>query len=344
VGRTPSLSVVTVAFNSREALVRTLPALAQQLDGDDELIVVDNASSDGSAEAVGALAPSALLLHQEVNLGFAAGANAGAAEAGGELLLFLNPDAMPLPGFCEAIRRPWNDARGWDAWMGLVTQEGGERINSSGNPVHFTGLTWAGGLGRPVADAPEPGEVTVASGACLAVPRETFRRLGGFPGQFFLYHEDVDLSMRLHLEGARVGIEPAALVDHDYEFGRSPEKMRWLERNRWAFLVRVYPAPLLLLLAPALLATEAALLAVALAQGWGGRKLRAWMEALRWLPRLLRERREVQGHRRVSSGQFAAWLTPELDSPYFGRLARWAPVRWGLRAYWLGVTFLLRGR
>jgi GT2 family glycosyltransferase len=344
VGRTPSLSVVTVAFNSREALLRTLPALVEQLGEDDELIVVDNASTDASGEAVGALAPAARVLPQRTNLGFAAGANAGAAEAHGELLLFLNPDAMPLDGFCEAIRRPWHEERGWDAWMGLVTQEGGERVNTCGNPVHFTGITWAGGLGRPLPEAAQPGEVTVASGACLAVPRETWRRLGGFPGHFFLYHEDVDLSMRLHLEGGRVGIEPEARVDHDYEFGRSPEKMRWLERNRWAFLIRVYPAPLLILLLPALLATEAALLAIALAQGWGGRKLRAWIEALAWLPRLLRERRQVQRRREVSAGQFAAWLTPELDSPNLGRVAGWAPVRWGLRAYWRGVTTLLGGR
>jgi GT2 family glycosyltransferase len=342
--RTPSLSVITVAFNSREALTRTLPALVEQLGDGDELIVVDNASTDGTMDAVGALMPAARLLSQRVNLGFAAGANAGAAEAGGELLLFLNPDAMPLAGFCEAIRRPWSEARGWDAWMGLVTQDGGQRINSSGNPVHFTGLTWAGGLGRPALDELAPGEVTVASGACLAIPRQTWLRLGGFPGEYFLYHEDVDLSMRLHLEGGRVGIEPSARVDHDYEFGRSSEKMRWLERNRWAFLVRVYPVPLLVLLAPALLATEVALLAVALTEGWGRRKLRAWLEALRWLPRLLRERREVQRGRQASAAQFAAWLTPELDSPYLGRLARWAPVRWGLRAYWRGVTLLLGRR
>jgi GT2 family glycosyltransferase len=226
--------------------------------------------------------------------------------------------------------------------MGLVTQDGGARINTSGNPVHFAGLTWAGGLGGTVADRLEPREVAVASGACLAVPRETWRRLGGFPGEFFLYHEDVDLSMRLHLEGARVGIEPSARVDHDYEFGRSAEKMRWLERNRWAFLVRVYPAPLLLLIAPALVATEVALVVIALAGGWGGRKLRASWEALRWLPRLLRERRRVQRARAVSAAQFAAWLTPELDSPYLGRPARWRPLRWLLRAYWRAVTFLLR--
>jgi GT2 family glycosyltransferase len=344
VGRNPSLSVVIVAFNSHEALSRTLPALVAQLNDGDELIVVDNASSDDSAATARALAPRCRVLAQSSNLGFAAGANAGAAAAEGELLLFLNPDAMPLAGFCDAIRLPWRDDRGWDAWMGLVTQADGSRINTAGNPVHFTGLVWAGRIGEPAAAPIEAQEVPVASGACLAVRREAWLDQGGFPEQFFLYHEDADLSMRLHLQGRRVGLEPSARVDHDYDFGRSARKMLWLERNRFALVARTYPAPLLLLLAPALLATELAMLPIAVASGWGGQKLRAWLEGLRWLPRLLRERRQVQRRRTVSAAEFATWLTPELDSPYFGRVGRWRPLRWALRAYWRAVTVLLGRR
>ena len=106
------------------------------------------------------------------------------------------------------------------------------------------------------------------------------------------------------------------MVDHDYEFGAREHKWRWLERNRLAFLVRAYPAPLLVLLAPALLATELALLAVAAAGGWGRQKLAANLEFLRWLPRLLRERRQIQATRTVSAAEFASWLTPDLDSPF----------------------------
>jgi hypothetical protein len=148
--------------------------------------------------------------------------------------------------------------------------------------------------------------------------------------------------MRLWLFGGAVGIEPRAVVDHDYEFGGRPQKWRWLERNRLAFLVRVYPAPLLVLLLPALLATELALLPVAAAGGWLPQKLGSWWDLVRWLPRLVGERRAIQARRRLGARDFAALLTPDLDSPYFGRVGGSRLVRGALRAYWRAVLFCLR--
>jgi GT2 family glycosyltransferase len=337
----PTLSIVIVAWNSREELARTLPALLPELGEGDELIVVDNHSSDGTPEAVAALAPSARLVEPGRNLGFAAGCDAGAATARGDLLVVLNPDAAPLPGFGAAIRRPWAQERGWAAWQALVAGRGATEINSAGNPVHFTGIVWAGGHGRPIAEAPPAGEVAALSGACLAIPRRTWEELGGFPERFFLYHEDVDLSLRLRLRGGALGIEPAAVVDHDYEFGARELKWRWLERNRWAVLIRVYPAALLALLAPALIATELALIPVSIAGGWGRQKLSATLDLIRWLPRLLRERRQIQATRAVGVAEFASWLSADLDSPFIGGVARSAPVRLALRSYWRAVRLAL---
>jgi len=340
----PTLSVLLVAWNSREELLRTLPALLAELGDGDEVIAVDNDSGDGTAEVLRTLAPAARLLQLGHNAGFAAGCNAAAAVAKGDLLVILNPDAAPRPGFGEAIRRPWVERRGWDAWQALVADGSGARINSAGNPVHFTGIVWAGGHGLPLAAAPPAGEVPALSGACLAIPRRTWEALGGFPEPFFLYHEDVDLSLRLRLRGGAVGIEPAAVVDHDYEFGAREQKWRWLERNRWAFLIRVYPASLLALLAPALLATELALIWVSATGGWGKQKLAANLDVARWLPRLLRERSEVQATRTVSAERFASWLTADLDSPFLPSSVRSCPARLVLRGYWRLVRFLLAAR
>jgi GT2 family glycosyltransferase len=337
------LSVVVVTYNSRAAVSRLLgPLLAELADGD-ELVVADNASADDTVAVVQALAPRASVLRMPRNLGFAAAANAGAETAGGELLVFLNPDVTPTPGFGDAIRAPLRDGRGWAAWMGLVTDRGGSLVNTSGGVVHFTGIAWAGEAGAPApGSARGPREVAFVSGACLAIPREVWRQVGGFPPEFFMYHEDVDLSLRLRLVGGRIGIEPAAVVDHEYDFHKGPAKWRALERNRWATLVRCYPGRLLALLAPGLAATELGLLAAAAAGGWLPQKLAATGDTLRALPRLLWERRAIQATRAVAVGEFAAALSSDLDSAFLGRAGRSTLLRWALRAYWRTVLRALR--
>jgi GT2 family glycosyltransferase len=326
------LSVVVVTYDSGSAVRRSLPALRAQLEPADELIVFDNASRDGTADLVRTLVPDACVVASERNLGFAAGANVAARRAGGDVLVFLNPDAAPAPGFVASIRSP---AAGWSAWQGLVTA--GRAINSSGGVVHFTGIAWAG-QSLPAG----PREVAFLSGACLAVPRAEWERIGGFAEDYFMYHEDVELSLRLRLLGGRVGIIPDAVVDHEYEFAKGAAKWRRLERNRWATVVRTYPGPVLAAVAPALLATEVALLAAAAVGGWLPEKFAATGQALRALPRWLCERRAIQAERAISSREFAAYLTPDLDSEFLGRAGRSALLRGALRAYWRLVLLVLR--
>jgi len=362
----PTLSVVIVTHNSRPAIAPTMLALSSQLREGDELIVVDNASGDGTPDLVRELPPRAVVIETGANLGFSAGCNRGAEAASGELLCLLNPDAVPAEGWRDAIERPLLDGRGWVAWQGLVTSESGRLVNTRGGVVHFTGIAWAGGAGEPVTPVvaigaphanrrgdppkrpdisvganPEPGFV---SGACLAIPLRAYLEVGGMAEDFFLYHEDVDLSLRLRLAGGRLGVEPAARVDHDYEFAKGPAKWAHLERNRWATLIRTYPGALLALLAPALLATELALLAVAAVRGWLPQKLRAWGELASALPRLLGERREVQGTRAIGADEFARALTPELGSAYLGAAGRSRPLAVALRGYWRIVLVLLGAR
>ena len=335
------MSVIVVTYNSADAIAATLPALVWELAETDELIVVDNASTDDTLAVLEHITSAAVVANPR-NDGFAAAANLGARRATGDLLLFLNPDATVAPGFAQAIRRPLMEGRGWGAWMGLVTAKGGQVVNTNGGVVHFTGIAWAGDAGLPVPGSLEgPRQVAFASGACLAVPRETWEEVGGFGEDFFMYHEDVDVSLRLWLTGHRVGIEPTAVVDHNYEFDKGVTKWRALERNRWATILRTYPGLLLALLAPALLATELALLVVAAAGGWLPQKLRAGLETLRAMPALLRQRRAIQARRTVAPAEFARCLTADLDSVFLGRAAQLRFLRVLLRGYWAAVLLAL---
>ncbi len=285
-------------------------------------------------------APAARLIKAPGNVGFAAGANLGVAAARGELIVLLNPDAVVCEGFLDAIRAPWGGSL--DAWMALVTMDSGTSINTSGGVLHFTGLAWAGQLGLPLSEAPSrPAAVGFLSGACLAIPAATWKRLGGFPERYFMYCEDVDLSLRIRLGGGQLALIPDARVVHAYEFHKGAVKWRLLERNRWATIIRCYPAPLLALVAPALLGAELAVWAVALRDGWAVAKARASAELLVALPRLLRERREIQRRRVIGAYEFSAALTAQLSSPHL-QPARLPLLGAGLDAYWRAVRALLR--
>ena len=335
-----SLSVVIVAHDSLGDLRHTLPALAAQLQPGDELIIVDNASADGLEAGLEQIAPKARLVSMGANAGFAAGANAGGRAARGDLLVLLNPDALVDPGWADAIRAPFGS--GWAAWMGLVLLDGGRLINTSGSRLHFTGVAWAGQMGMSRAAAPvSPTDVAALSGACLAVPLETWRRLEGFPEQFFMYCEDVDLSLRLRLGGGRLAVIPAASVRHRYEFDKGAYKWRLLERNRWATVIRTFPAPLLAAVAPALIAMEAAMWLTAARGGWARMKLLATADVCRALPRLLRERRQIQGRSVIDSRRFAQPMTAAFDSPYLGSPAVRRLAGAVFEFYWRAALSLL---
>jgi hypothetical protein len=108
-----------------------------------------------------------------------------------------------------------------------------------------------------------------------------------------------------------------------------------------ATVIRTYPGALLALVLPAMLATEVALIPIAFASGWGRQKLLALADTLRWLPRLLRERRAIQSRRVISVTDFAEHLTPELSSPYLGRPAKLPLLQAVLRGYWAAARRLL---
>jgi GT2 family glycosyltransferase len=331
----PAVAVVLVCHDSAEDVGRTLELVGAQLRDRDELVIVDNASADATVAQVRRAAPGASVLQSAANLGFAGGCGLGARHTSAELLLFLNPDARPAPGCLEALRACAPEHPSWGAWQALVVLPGGQQVNTAGNPVHFLGFGWAGGHGRVLAqEATAPHEVPSASGAAFVVRRAAWDAAGGFDAGYFMYGEDLDLSLRLRLAGWGVGIVPSAQVEHDYAFVKGDYKWFHLERNRWWTILGVYPARLLVLLLPALVAFELVLLPAAWRGGWLRAKLRAQIAVVRTLRRSLRRRRAIQPTAQLDARAFAASLTAELDSEFLGAAGRSRIVLGGLRAYW----------
>jgi N-acetylglucosaminyl-diphospho-decaprenol L-rhamnosyltransferase len=341
----PAFAIVIVTYDSAGHLPATLDALRGQLGPGDELRVVDCASPQGApADVLARHAPAAALTALDENLGFAGGANAGARATTAPLLLFLNPDCVVQPGALDALRAAAASQPDWGAWQALVTLPGGEAVNTAGGVTHWLGMGWSGDYGAPVASrATAPHEVSFASGAALVVRREAWDVTGGFEPAYFMYGEDLDLSLRLRLAGWGVGVVPEAHVEHDYEFTKGDYKWFSLERNRWWTVLGAYPAALLWPLLPALLAGELALLVIAARGGWLPSKLRAQRAVLRSLPWALRRRRRVQSTRRMSARAFAAGLSDRLDSPFLGAAAETRAARTLQSAYWAAALRVAGG-
>ena len=336
------MAVVVVTHQSAEDLPRLANALLRQLRTDDELVIVDNASTDGTVETARSFLDRAVVIETGANLGFAGGCHAGVQATRAPLLLFLNPDSQPQPRCLEWLRQAATKHPDWAAWQAAVLMDD-ERVNTSGGVIHYLGIGWAGDCGCPVAMLPtHDREIAFPSGAAMVVRRNAWIALDGMDRDCFMYGEDLDFGLRLWLTGHRVGLVPDARVIHNYEFHKGSYKWFLLERNRWRIVLSVYPLTLLALLAPVLLMAELGLLAVAAHQGWLLSKLRAQAAVIRGLPRTLARRRVVQRTRHISVEDFAAHLTSSLDNPYLQTATqqRWLPAMQS--AYWALVCRLLR--
>jgi GT2 family glycosyltransferase len=305
------VSAIVVSYADAIAAAATARTLLEQSAPPLEVLVVDNGSD--LHEGAVAWPDGVRVLSPAGNAGYVRACNRAASEARGRWLLFLNPDA-PAERDCLARLRAAAEEPDVAVVGAQVLLPGGERVNAGDNPVHLSGLCWSGRYGEP-RERGLARDVLAVSGAALMVRADVFAALGGFEPGYFMYHDDVDICWRARLAGWRVRYVPEATVVHDYAFEKGNGKWFWLERNRAWTVLSNYGAGTLLLLAPLLLATELAVLALALRGGWAREKLRAWWALLRGLPALLRWRRRVQALRRVPDAELVALMTARMDSP-----------------------------
>jgi GT2 family glycosyltransferase len=334
-----STSVVIVTYRAGPALLRCLDSLEGQV-GLAETILVDN--GEGGPEIEEARGREGVrVIQPDRNIGFAAGCNLGAREARGDVLVFLNPDTVVAEGALLHLERALEDPRVGLAMARLRLLGEPEKLNSSGIEVHVTGIGWAGGYGDPVESVTDVREIAAPSGTAMAVRASTFRELGGFAEELFMYLEDLELGWRARLAGYRVVLEPAADVLHEYEYGRNPRKNYFLERNRLVFVLTAYSARMLFLLAPLLALTELGIAALALKEGWLRDKLRGWGWLAQNAGTVRRRRHSTQAVRRVRDRDLVRYLTATF-SPGMVRVP--APLRVAnpfVRGYWALVRILL---
>jgi len=332
----PEISVVVLAYGEEEWLDDAVASVLASEGVTLEVVVVDNGCTSA---AVAALPddPRLRVVVPRSNLGFAGGVNFGARHCTAPVLAMVNSDSEVEPG-CLALlrRRMYDPAVGIAGAVIMLSDEPG-LVNSAGNPLHVLGLSWAGHLREPVEGLSRVHAEASVSGACMAVRRELWDRLGGFPPEFFAYCEDLDLCWRTRLLGMRVDLVLGARAHHHYEFSRNDLKMYLMERNRLAFVLTTYGSRTLSVLALPLAAFEVAMVALAIRQGWGPQKVRGWWWLLTHVTWLRQRRRTLQGSRVVPDSELRRFWTPVFDSNQMPLPAVARPLEVLLIAWWGAV-------
>ena len=310
---TPLVSVVIVTWNSAAHLQRCLDAYAAQT-ATCELIVVDNASGDGSADMAAPFATR--VVRNGENVGFAAAANQAIALARGQFVQLLNPDCFPAPHYSQRLLSAFEDERIGMATGKLLLADTPSLVDSKGIRMTRSGRHLDIDQGRPDKGDEKPAEVFGVSGAA-AMYRRAFLddvAVDGeiFDSDFFAYREDADLAWRGQLFGWRALYVPAAVAHHVRRV--TPERRRQLPaainmhsvKNR--FLLRMKNEGLWLATrnAPFELARDAMTIGAVLTIE------RTSLPALSWLWRnragIARKRRAIQTRRRVSDRALARWF------------------------------------
>lgn len=324
------VSVIIVNWNGEPFLERCLTALMAQTVKPLEIILVDNASSDGSAE-IALRFPLVRLLALDQNNGFARGNNLAieAVSKESEWIALLNPDAFAEPRWLEELLMAAQRNPAFDVFGSMLVNAGNPLlIDGAGDAYHISGLVWRMGHSDPITQITEHQREVFSPCAAAALYRlSALSKVGGFDEDYFCYVEDMDLGFRLRLAGCRCLYVPQSVVHHvgsgttggqDSDFA-----MYHGHRNLiWAY-VKNMPGRLFWAYLPLHIAVNLVTLVVFTWRGRGGVILKAKRDALLGLPKMWRKRQEIQSKRVATVCDIRRVLNRGLFPSKKRRLARW---------------------
>lgn len=247
----PTVTVVIINHNGREFLAPCVQSVLDQDYPEDlvEVLVIDNASSDGSVEMLRSDFPTVQVIVNATNDGFAPVVNQGARAGGGDYIALLNNDAVAAPSWLRHLITPMENNPKIRVTGGLVLDHTGTEVDFAGGDLSFYGH----GFARHREDPPPPDlqrEPSIfVTGASMAMPRKWFLEVGGFDDDYFAFFEDVDFGWRTWVLGYEVWFIPESIAYHRHHgtierFGR-PRERYLLERNALATIFKNYGDDLL---------------------------------------------------------------------------------------------------
>ncbi|MBR2400844.1 MAG: glycosyltransferase family 2 protein [Tidjanibacter sp.] len=246
------IQVVILNWNGADYLRRFLPAVRSSVAADVEVVVADNGSTDESREVANGI-EGVEWLGLDRNYGFAEGYNRALEQLDGDLWVLLNSDVEPAAGWLEPLVERMTDEPRLGALQPKIlswhSRDKFEYAGAAGGFIDAFGYPFCRGriMGTVENDEGQYDDACKlfwASGACMVVRADLFRRLGGFDGEFFAHMEEIDLCWRMQMLGYEVGIEPRSVVWHvggGTLPNNSPRKIYLNFRNSLLMLYKCLP-------------------------------------------------------------------------------------------------------
>jgi GT2 family glycosyltransferase len=314
-------TLVVPTFNGRELLAATLASVLAQ---GAEVVVVDDGSSDGTADWLRAKWPAVRVIELGENVGVAAAFNRGIAATTTEFVALLNNDVELAPGWLEPLLAALQAHPGAASATGkLLRYDDRERLDAAGDVLLRSAAVINRGAGE--LDRGQYDRAEAVFGACAGAAlyrRSALDAVGPFDERYFAYLEDVDWAMRAQLAGFGARYEPAAVGFH---MGGATTRRRpgfygrLQQRNQLLLVAKTFPAGTLARHGWRIAATQLVSLAASAREGVLREHLGAWGEAARMLPAALRSRRALQRERRVPvrdvERMMAAGVPAQLSRP-----------------------------
>ena len=289
------ISVVVVNFNGKRFLDDCLSSLSVQTYKDYEVIVVDNASRDGSVEHIRSRFPWARIVENKVNLGSTGGNNSGIREAEGEFIVTLNNDTRLEKDFLERLAGPMSDPGIGMCGSKMVYPNG--KINSTGLCLSRSGASWDRGASEEdLGQYDRQEEIFGACAGAALYRRKMLDEIGLFDEDFFIFMEDIDLTLRARCAGWRCIYVPEAIAHHLHGATAgvgSDLTVYYGNRNIMWLPAKNYPLPFLITCLPWILGRNLMALAYYTLKGRGRVVLKAKWDGLLGLPKMMAKRKTI---------------------------------------------------
>jgi len=317
----PLVSVIVLNYNGREVLEPCLDSIFASSYSPFEVIVVDNGSTDWSAD-IARKKYDFRLLRKKHNVGFSAGNNSGIRAARGEFLVLLNYDTVVDPNWLsELVTATVRFGAGFSQPKILMLNDP-RIINSTGISIHIAGFGLLRGLGEiDTGQYDREWSICAPHGACIFASKEALEKIGLLDEHFFAFNDDTDLGWRAQLFGYKVAYVPSARIYHVWGHKwklKDPRKFYYLERNRLIMLLTNFSLRSLSLLFLILVLVEIFALGYSLLNGFLYAKIRGYSDLIRARNYIVARRNRIQKGRKIRDKEAVTHFTCDLKHPIFG--------------------------